>query len=84
MSEIDATELRMLIIFGMVTAVALIAATSAGVVIIRRALAPLQRVAQTATKVVGLPLDRGEVELPVRVPEPDANPTPKWANSDRR
>lgn len=74
MANIDATEFRMLIIFGVVTAIALLAATTAGVVIIRRALAPLRRVAQTATKVVDLPLDRGEVELPVRVPEPDANP----------
>jgi two-component system OmpR family sensor kinase len=74
MSNIDATEFRMLIIFGIVTVVALVAATTAGVVIIRRALAPLRRVAQTATEVVDLPLDRGEVELPVRVPEQDANP----------
>jgi two-component system OmpR family sensor kinase len=37
-------------------------------------LAPLRRVAQTATEVVDLPLDRGEVQLPVRVAEPDANP----------
>ncbi|OBK23039.1 two-component sensor histidine kinase [Mycobacterium asiaticum] len=74
MSNIDATELRMLLIFGVVTVIALVAATTAGAVIIRRALAPLRRVAQTATEVVDLPLDRGEVELPVRVPEPDANP----------
>ncbi|OBK98654.1 two-component sensor histidine kinase [Mycobacterium asiaticum] len=74
MSNIDATELRMLIIFGIVTLIALVAATTAGAVIIRQALAPLRRVAQTATKVVDLPLDRGEVELPVRVSEPDANP----------
>ncbi|QLL07295.1 sensor histidine kinase [Mycobacterium vicinigordonae] len=74
MSNIDATMLRMLVIFGIVTLIALAAATTAGVVIIRRALAPLGRVAQTATKVVELPLDRGEVELPVRVSESDANP----------
>lgn len=74
MSNIDATMFRMLVIFGIVTLVALLAATTAGVVIIRRALAPLRRVSQTAIKVVDLPLDRGEVELPVRVPKPDANP----------
>ncbi|WP_205875372.1 sensor histidine kinase [Mycobacterium camsae] len=74
MSNIDATEFRMLVIFGIVTLIAVAAATVAGVVIIRRALAPLQRVSQTATKVADLPLDRGEVELPVRVPESDANP----------
>ena len=74
MSNVDATMLRMLIIFGIVTVIALVAATTAGVIIIRQALAPLRRVAQTATKVVDLPLDHGEVELPVRVPEADANP----------
>ena len=54
--------------------IAVAAATTAGIVIIRRALAPLRRVAQTAGEVVDLPLDRGEVALPVRVLESDANP----------
>lgn len=75
LSDIDATLLRMLVIFGIVTVIALAAATIAGVVIIRRALAPLRRVAATARKVSGLPLARGEVELPVRVSEGDANPS---------
>ncbi|WP_322860860.1 HAMP domain-containing sensor histidine kinase [Mycobacterium europaeum] len=75
MSNIDATLIRMLIIFGLVTVVALAAATIAGVIIIRRALAPLRRVVQTASKVADLPLDRGEVQLPVRVRESDANPS---------
>ncbi|HMC68546.1 MAG TPA: HAMP domain-containing sensor histidine kinase, partial [Mycobacteriales bacterium] len=75
MSNIDATMIRMLVILGVVTVIALVAATTAGVVIIRRALAPLRRVAQTASEVVELPLDRGEVELPVRVAESDANPS---------
>lgn len=73
--NVDATMLQMLIIFGIVTVIALVAATTAGIVIIKRALAPLRRVAQTASEVVDLPLDRGEVKLPVRVPEPDANPS---------
>src|SRR5271168_1703098 len=75
MSNVDATMIRMLIILGIVTVIALAAATGAGVVIIRRALAPLRRVAQTASEVVELPLDRGEVELPVRAAESDANPS---------
>jgi two-component system OmpR family sensor kinase len=74
MSNVDATMLQMLIVFGIVMVIALVVATTVGVVIIRRALAPLRRVAQTATKVVDLPLDRGEVQLPVRVCERDANP----------
>lgn len=75
MANIDATLMRMLVIFAIVTVIALVAATTAGVIIIRRALAPLRRVAQTATKVARLPLARGEVELPVRVREADANPS---------
>lgn len=75
MANIDATLMRMLVIFGIVTVIALVAATTAGVIIIRRALAPLRRVAQTASAVAGLPLARGEVELPVRVSESDANPS---------
>jgi two-component system, OmpR family, sensor kinase len=75
MSDVDATLLRMLVIFGIVTVVALAAATIAGMIITKRALAPLRRVAQTARRVSGLQLDRGEVEMPVRVPESDANPS---------
>ncbi|HET9875194.1 MAG TPA: HAMP domain-containing sensor histidine kinase [Mycobacterium sp.] len=74
LAGVDATMIRVLIIFGVVTLFAVAAAATAGMVIIRRALAPLRRVAQTAGEVVDLPLDRGEVALPVRVPEPDANP----------
>jgi two-component system OmpR family sensor kinase len=74
MADVDATLIRMLVIFGIVTLIALAAATIAGIIIIRRALAPLRRVVQTARKVADLPLARGEVELPVRVPESDANP----------
>jgi two-component system, OmpR family, sensor kinase len=74
MSDVDATMIRVLLIFAVVTVIAVAAATTAGIVIIRRALAPLRRVAQTAGEVVALPLDRGEVALPVRVLEADANP----------
>jgi len=74
MSNVDATMIRVLMIFAVVTVIAVAAAILAGIVIIRRALAPLRRVAQTATEVVDLPLDRGEVALPVRVLESDANP----------
>lgn len=73
-SGVDATMIRVLLIFGVVTMIAVAVATTAGIVIIRRALAPLRRVAQTAGEVVDLPLDRGEVALPVRVGESDANP----------
>jgi two-component system OmpR family sensor kinase len=74
LGNVDATMIRVLLIFGVVTVITLAAATSAGIVIIRSALAPLRRVARTAGEVVDLPLDRGEVALPVRVLEPDADP----------
>ncbi|HEY9304481.1 MAG TPA: ATP-binding protein, partial [Mycobacterium sp.] len=74
LSEVDATIIRVMLIFAVVIVIAVVAATTAGIVIIRRALAPLRRVAQTAGEVVDLPLDRGEVALPVRVLEADANP----------
>jgi two-component system OmpR family sensor kinase len=74
MSDVDATMIRVLLIFGVVTVIAVAAATTAGIVIIRRALAPLRRVAETAGEVVDLSLDRGEVALPMRVLESDANP----------
>jgi two-component system OmpR family sensor kinase len=61
-------------IFAVVTAIALAVAATTGAWIIRRALAPLNRVAAAAGAVAGLPLDRGEVALPVRVPHDDTNP----------
>ncbi|ORX06774.1 sensor histidine kinase [Mycolicibacillus trivialis] len=74
LAGVDATAMRVLLIFGIVMVAALAIATTAGLLIIRHALAPLNRVARTAGEVVNLPLDRGEVALPVRVAEPDANP----------
>ncbi|MBO0883593.1 MAG: HAMP domain-containing histidine kinase [Mycobacterium sp.] len=74
MSNVDATMIRVLLIFAVVAVIAVAAATTAGLMVIRRALAPLRRVAQTAGEVVDLPLDRGEVALPVRVREADADP----------
>ena len=47
---------------------------SAGAVIVRLSLRPLRRVAATARRVAELPLDRGEVDLSVRVPDADTDP----------
>ena len=74
MRNVEATLLRVALIFAVVTGAALIIATTLGLLVIRRALSPLNRVVETAGEVANLPLDRGEVILPVRVPEPDANP----------
>ena len=74
LAAVDATLMRVLLIFGLVTLVAVAAAATAGGVVTRRALAPLRRVAQTAGEVADLTLDRGEATLPVRVAESDTNP----------
>ncbi|MGW0324769.1 sensor histidine kinase [Nocardia sp. NPDC003183] len=74
MKEITETVFRVLVIFLVVTGIALSAAATAGIVIIHRALAPLDRVASTAARVADLQLDRGEVALPVRVAARDTDP----------
>ncbi len=55
------------------TGVALVAGAFAVFWIVRRSLRPLDRVAATARQVTTLPLDRGEVDLGVRVPEKDTD-----------
>jgi two-component system OmpR family sensor kinase len=64
---VDDTLLWVLGMFCVVAAVALIGATTAGILIIRRQLAPLSRVAAAAREVADLELDRGEVNLPTPI-----------------
>ena len=51
--------------------IALIGGTTAGIVIIRRQLAPLSRVSAAARQVADLELDRGEVRLPTPIVKVD-------------
>jgi two-component system, OmpR family, sensor kinase len=51
--------------------IALIAATTVGIVIIRRQLEPLSRVSAAARQVADLDLDRGEVQLPTPIVKVD-------------
>src|SRR5512143_3679333 len=67
MTEVDNTLWSVGTIFGVVAGIALLAATAAGIVIIRRQLTPVSRVAATARDVANLQLDRGEVTLPTHV-----------------
>ncbi|WP_299952709.1 cell wall metabolism sensor histidine kinase WalK [uncultured Modestobacter sp.] len=53
---------------------ALVAAALAAMLVIRRTLRPLDRVAATATRVSELPLATGEVRLAERVPPEDTDP----------
>ncbi len=66
-SDIDATLFWVLIMFCVVAAIALLAATTAGILVIRRQLAPLSRVSAAARDVADLELDRGEVRLPTPI-----------------
>ncbi|MBX7433602.1 HAMP domain-containing histidine kinase [Mycobacterium sp. Y57] len=68
---VDDTLLWVLVIFCVVAAVALVGAASAGIVIVRRQLAPLARVSVAARQVADLELDRGEVRLPTPIIEVD-------------
>ncbi|WP_337062717.1 sensor histidine kinase [Kineococcus sp. G2] len=69
-------ENTLLAVAGVEAAVILLgvaAAAVTGTVLVRRDLAPLQRVAATAARVSELELDRGEVDLEHRVPEGDTD-----------
>lgn len=57
-----------------VALLALVVAGAGGLVLVRRELRPLERVAATATRVARQPLDRGEVVLE-RVPAADTDPS---------
>jgi two-component system, OmpR family, sensor kinase len=74
LSEVHSTVLQLAIVIGLVSLAGLVAAFVGGLLIVRLALRPLDRVAETATRVSELPLDRGEVALAVRVADEDADP----------
>lgn len=54
-----------------VTALALLAATGVAAVVVRRSLRPLERVAETASSVARMPLERSDALDVVRVPDTD-------------
>jgi two-component system OmpR family sensor kinase len=72
--DTDQVLLRVALVTGGAVLIALGVAGWAGAVIIRRNLAPLDRVAATATRVSELRLDRGAVQLAQRVPIGDTDP----------
>jgi len=74
LSDVHATVLQLALVIGLVTLLGLAAAVVAGLAVVRVALRPLDRVAETATRVSELSLDRGEVALAVRVADEDADP----------
>ena len=74
LQSVNAALVRLGIIMAAVTGAALLIGAGVVVLIVRRALRPLARVAATANKVSGLPLASGDVDLSVRVPERDTDP----------
>lgn len=64
---VDETLLWVLLMFCVVSAAALAAATAAGIWIIRRQLEPLSKVSAAARDVADLELDKGEVRLPTPI-----------------
>lgn len=73
MREVDATTLQLTAIVGVVAIAGLLVAGVTGTVFVRLALRPLSGVADTATRVSELTLDRGEVALAERVPDADTD-----------
>ena len=73
MERVDSVLTGLSWVLGGVALTGLLCAAFTGVVIIRRTLGPLNRVAATASRVAELPLDRGEVALSVRVPDRDTD-----------
>jgi two-component system OmpR family sensor kinase len=74
LADVDTTTSNLLLIFGLVTLAALIAAAVAGTIVVRLALRPLGRVVSTATRVSELELAKGEVSMADRVPDADTDP----------
>ncbi|WP_224391562.1 cell wall metabolism sensor histidine kinase WalK [Pseudonocardia sp. ICBG1293] len=66
-----ATVSRLVVTELVVLGGAVVLAGIAAAVLVRRELRPLERVAGVAAQVGDLPLDRGEVHLAARVPDPD-------------
>ena len=73
LADVDQTVWWMVAVQAGVAGAGLLVAGGAGALIVRASLRPLRRVAATAATVAELPLDRGEVTLPVRVAEADTD-----------
>ena len=73
-SSVNDTVYTLTWIVAGVSAAGLVIAAVAGAAIVRRSLRPLRRVADTASRVAEMELDRGDVALSVRVPETDTDP----------
>lgn len=74
LADVTRTTRRVVFTELIIVILALLIAVFGVSVLVERALRPLQRVRETATRVSELPLDRGEVVLADRIGNHDANP----------
>lgn len=73
MATFNATIARLILTIVIVTVIGLVVAIALALLVVRYALRPLQRMAETAGRVAEMPLARGEVALDTRVPEEDTD-----------
>jgi two-component system OmpR family sensor kinase len=73
-SDLNKEIASVLVPIAVVVALVILLAGLLGALIVGSALRPLRRVAAIASDVASLPLERGDVELPERVPTEDTNP----------
>ena len=73
LTAVSQTQQRLAITLALAAGGAIILGVVVIYVIVARSVRPLERVAATARKVATLPLDRGEVDLAVRVPVKDTD-----------
>ncbi|GGF03762.1 sensor histidine kinase [Mycetocola zhadangensis] len=74
LADLEFTLGQLIAVISAIALGVLLLAGAASYVIVRLALRPLDRVAQAASDVSELPLDRGHVAIAVRVPDEDADP----------
>ncbi|WP_090474631.1 sensor histidine kinase [Nakamurella panacisegetis] len=73
LSSVTDTQRRLALVMALVAGGAIILGGLIVFVIVRRSVRPLERVAATARKVATLPLDKGDVDLTIRVPARDTD-----------
>jgi two-component system OmpR family sensor kinase len=73
LAQAQATLTTFAVTLGSISLLGILLVAFATWFIVSYALRPLRRVAATATEVASMPLDRGEVDLSVRVPEADTD-----------
>ncbi len=80
LGAVERTLAKLVLTIVLVSLAGLILLGLAGTMIIRRSMAPLEKLSAVATRVAHLPLDAGEVALSVRVPDSAANPGTEVGN----